>query len=167
MGRKVEQNAEEQTAKFLERARKLDLNSTDVKIVAAVAGLGLAAVGAYLASRKLGNRAKTAEGEDVSVAVEPTEYMERVSSFVRKDGDAASFPMDDETAAKRLTNEGDGGSLLLTVRTLLEALKMTPGIFRQPGGRSTLLGTYLSHIQWKTLGNLLSPKLEKVTPIRV
>jgi hypothetical protein len=111
MRKKVEQSAEEQTVRFLERARNFDFSSTDVKVAAAVAGLGLAAVGAYLASRKLGNRAKTSEGELVSVAVEPTEYMEGVASFVRSDGDAASFPIGDRVAAARLDGEGDGGHI--------------------------------------------------------
>lgn len=130
MGRKVEQNAEEQAAKFLERAKSFDFNSTDVKVAAAVAGLGLAAVAAYLASRKLGNRAKTVEGEDVSVAVEPTEYMEGVASYVRKDGDAASFPMDDVTAAERLAGEGDGGIFIIEGQDLVRSPQDDPRYLR-------------------------------------
>jgi hypothetical protein len=109
MGRKVEQAAVEQAANFLERARNLDFNSTDVKVAAAIAGLGLAAVGAYLAARRMGNRGETVDGESVSVAVEPTEYMDGVASVVRKGGDAASFPIGDDVAAERLDREGDGG----------------------------------------------------------
>jgi hypothetical protein len=132
MRRKGEQNAEEQAAKFLERARNLDFNSTDVKVAAAVAGLGLAAVATYLASKKLGNRAKTADGEEVSVAVEPTEYMEGVASVVRRGGNAASFPIGDEAADQRLAeaNVNDGGLFLIEDRDLIRSPQADPRYLR-------------------------------------
>lgn len=132
MGRKVEQNAEEQATKFLERARNFDFNSTDVKVAAAIAGLGLAAVATYLASKKLGNKAKTAEGEDVSVAVAPTEYMDGVASIVRKDGDAASFPIGDEAAEQRLAaaNVNDGGLFLIEGKDLRRSPQDDPRYLR-------------------------------------
>lgn len=132
MGRKTEQGAEEQAANFLERARNLDLNSTDVKVAAAIAGLGLAAVGAYLATRKLGNRTKTAEGERVSVAVEPTEYMQDVASVVRADGNAASFPIGDAAADVRLApgNDNDGGIFIIDGQELRRSPQDDPRYLR-------------------------------------
>jgi hypothetical protein len=99
--KEAERRLEEQAASFFERARNLDFNRTDAITAAAVAGVGLATVAGILAARKLKNRVTTADGEEVSVAHQPAQYMTGMASYVRlPGGEAASFPADDETAAR-------------------------------------------------------------------
>jgi hypothetical protein len=100
-GSEAERRLEEQAASFFERAKNLDFNKSDAITAAAVAGLGLATVAGILAARRLKNRVRTAEGEEVSVAHQPAQYMRGMASYVRlPGGEAASFPADDETAAR-------------------------------------------------------------------
>jgi len=117
MGKKeTEQRLQEQAASFLDRARNLDFNRSDAITAGAIAGLGLATVAGYLAVRRIrNNRVTTAEGEEVAVAHQPAQYMTGMASYVRlPGGEAASFPADDEAAARlRAGQVPDAGNFIM------------------------------------------------------
>jgi hypothetical protein len=113
-GQESERGLEQQAATFLERARNLDLDKSDVITMAAVAGLGLATVAAILAARRLKNRIKATDGEEISVAVSPTEYLHGMASFVGlRDGRAASFPADPDAKARLRAGTAEAAAVFM------------------------------------------------------